>query len=129
MTRRIPAAQVGEVWPAILPLVEAALRHGGEGYSAGAVRAALDGGEWQLWGDGRSIACTRIAEYPAGRVLFVTLASGGLESVGPMWDAMKAFGAAHGCRTARAMTRPGWTRSGRLPPGWRHTQDIVTVEL
>lgn len=128
MTRRIPSIQVGEVWPAILPLIAAALRHGGGGFTVEAVRAALERGEWQLWGDGRSIACTRIAEYPAGRVLFVTLASGGMESVAPMWAAMREFGAAHGCRAGRAMTRPGWARSGRLPPGWRHTQDIVTVE-
>jgi hypothetical protein len=123
----IPREAIAEVWPVISTLVAMATRHGGA-YEAADVKAALEAGDWQLWGDGRSICCTRVAEYPKRRLLFVMLASGGLESVEPMWPTIKAFGQSHGCGGAKAFARPGFSRSGRLPVGWRHTQDVVTVE-
>jgi hypothetical protein len=128
VTTRVPAVVIPEIWPAIEARVRAALRHGGGVYRLDDVRHALEAGDWQLWGDGRSIACTRIAEYPTRRVLFVTLASGEMGSVEPMWPTIKAFGEAHGCTAATAFARPGWARSGKMPQGWKHTQDVVTVE-
>lgn len=124
---QIPREVIAEAWPAIAGRVDAAVRRGG-GYAAADVKAALEAGDWQLWGDGHSIVCTRIAEYPSRRILFVMLASGEMESVQAMWPTLKAFGAANGCTGAKALGRPGFARGGRLIDGWKHTQDVLTVE-
>lgn len=124
----IPAAVIGEVWPRIEGQVRAALEQGSGVYTARDVCEALERGDWQLWHDGRSIVCTRIAEYPARRMLFVMLASGEMASVKAMWPTLKAFGVAQGCTGGKAFARPGFVRSGALSDGWRHTQDVLTVE-
>lgn len=125
----IAPSDIPAMWESIAGQIGAALEYGDECYSLSHVREALTQAQWQLWTDGRSIACTRIAEYPARRVLFVMLAEGELPSVLAMWPAMRAFGEACGCASAKWMGRPGWRRSGVLPEGWRHTHDIVTVEF
>lgn len=122
-------SRLSEVWLNIAGMVRAALEYSDGCYRAEDVRAAIAAGDWQLWTDGRSIACTRLAEYPARRVLFITLASGGLESVQPIWREIEAFARAYGCGAINWMGRPGWRRSGALPDGWRHTHDLITVEL
>ena len=129
MTTLIPTAVIPEVWPAIEGRVLAALKHCNDTYRTGDVRAALAAGEWQLWGDGRSIACTRIAQYPARRVLFITLASGGLESVKMMFSALMAYAKAQGCDGIFSHCRRGWRRSNGLPSGWQHTHDVISWEF
>lgn len=126
---QVPPAHAEAMWPRVVGQVEAALVHSDGCYRAEDVRAAIAAGEWQLWTDGHSIACTRVAEYPARRVLFIVLASGGKDSVAPIWEALERFGRANRCKAINWMGRPGWRRSGFLPEGWRHTHDVMVVEL
>lgn len=126
---RVPPEHAAAMWPRIVEQVEAALEHSEGCYRAADVLDALLAGEWQLWTDGRSIACTRVAEYPAKRVLSIILASGGRDSVAPIWAALEPFARVNGCSAISWWGRPGWRRSGFLPKGWRHTHDVMTVEL
>lgn len=126
---RVHREHIAVAWPAIAARVNAALRHSGGTYEPEHVRAALAAGEWQLWDDGTSITCTRVAEYPARRVLFIMLSAGSVVSINTMRPALETFARANGCRDIRWMGRPGWRRSGKLPEGWRHTHDVMMLEL
>lgn len=127
--RMVPPGEIPAIWDDVMGKVSAALEYGDGCYRVSDVRKALQSGQWQLWMDDKSIACTRIAEYPSRRMLFVMLAEGELPSVFAMWPAMRRFGEQNGCTGAKWMGRPGWKRSGVLPEGFRHTHDIVTVEF
>jgi hypothetical protein len=127
--RQIPAAQLPIAWPLIERRVATALKHSGGTYEADDVYDAIAAGEWQLWDDGVSITCTRVAEYPARRVLFIMLSAGSIVSIQTIWPALERFARANGCKDIRWMGRPGWRRSGKLPKGWRHTHDVIMVEL
>lgn len=125
----VPPSDIPMVWDQVSGRVAAALEYGDGCYRLSDVRKALQSAQWQLWTDGKSIACTRIAEYPARRLLFVMLAEGELPSVFAMWPKMREFGTGCGCTGAKWLGRPGWKRSGVLPDGWRHTHDVITVEF
>lgn len=127
--RQVPPAQLPVVWPLIEKRVASALKHGGDTYGLEDVRAAIAASEWQLWDDGISITCTRVAEFPQRRVLFIMLSAGSIVSIQTIWPALERFARAYGCKDIRWMGRPGWRRSGKLPKGWRHTHDVMMVEL
>jgi len=127
--RRVPPILIPDIWHYVAGKVAAALRYAGDTYRLDDAKAALLSGEWQLWGDGVSVICTRIAEYPASRTLFVMLASGDLESIKAMWPDLARFGRENGCTEMTGFARPGWRRSGGLPQGWRHVKDVITVGL
>ena len=129
ITTLIPTAVIPDLWPVIEGRIAASLRYAGETYRLDDVRAALAAGEWQLWGDGVSVICTRVAEYPGSRTLFVMLASGELAGIKAMWPTLATFGRANGCDHMTGYARPGWRRSGGLPDGWKHVKDVIAVEL
>jgi len=125
----IAPSDIPTMWDRIADKIAAALMYGDGCYRLSDVRQALATGEWQLWTDGESIACTRIAEYPARRILFVMMAEGTIASVLAIWAKMREFGEICGCTGAKWMARPGWRRSGALPAGWKHTHDMMTLEF
>lgn len=125
----MPPANLANVWPAVAPQIERALRHGSGEYALMDVAEAILHGRWQLWTDGHSIACTSVVQYPALRVLYIHVGAGELGSVVLMWPTLKDFAKRQGCARVQFMGRPGWRRSGAIPATWRHTHDVVTVEI
>jgi hypothetical protein len=131
----VPKAAFPQIWPRMLPIVEAALKRGNGEYEPEDVLAALQSGEWRALiatqpGKLRAIAICGVVPYPRSRHLWVHVAGGegAAEGVAAMMPALRQLAREGKCDRIRFQGRRGWARSGALP-GWRHSADIVTMEV
>jgi len=140
----VPAHLVREVWPAVLPEIERALRHGGARWTTEAIRQKIEAGEKQLWLVNDVVSCetigvseaisgrcsvviTQIDVYPRMNVCFLFLVAG---RMGRDWRKhlaeIEAWAVAQGCAAIEmGSVRRGWRR--RL--GWTGTRYVLTKEL
>lgn len=125
----MPPSQLANVWPSVSPQIMKALQRGSGEYTLHDVAEQILTGKWQLWSDGNSVCCTSVVQYPSLRVLYVHLGSGEIGSVVVMWPSLQDFARRNNCTKVQFMGRPGWRKSGAIPDGWRHTHDVVTVEV
>ena len=131
----MPPDRVAEVWPWVLPHVEAALRHGAGEYLAIDVRGYCEAGTWQLWiatrpGELIGAALTEVVDYPRRRILFLHLAGAQEgEALAPLWEMARRWARDLGCDAMRFVGRPGWQRTALLPPGGRLEQVSMVIPV
>lgn len=131
---QVPAEYADKVWPMVAPFIASALAH-----SAGHLRTEdvfneIVTGHRQLWiasddGPIRAVCVTKIASYPSTRALFVQESAGSLEAVQSFWPHLLDFAKKWGCETVCFYGRRGWSRSGVLPPAFKHVSDFWVAEI
>lgn len=131
---QVPAQHVDRVWPMVGAFIASALRHSAGHMRVEDVRAEVARGNRQLWiasegGPIRAVCVTRIAQYPATRALWVQESAGTLGAVQHFWPHLVEFGKEWGCETVCFMGRRGWSKSGVLPPEFKHMSDFWVAEL
>ncbi len=122
------------MWPHVSGMLGAALDVSGENGPDDALRRVLDG-EWQLWiavEPGRLVAAalTETQHHPRQKLLWVVAMGGeGAIGVALLSPLMRGYAKTIGCDAIRMHARRGWMRSGMVPPGVRHTADVLTWEI
>lgn len=127
----IPRPRVPEVWPAVAPMLEAAMRRGGEMSMADLYECVASRSAFWLWvawgGELEAAMVTEIADTIDGRVC-VIVALGG-ENMG-RWIAMKSkiedYARAENCTRMRLYGRKGWAR---VLTDYRPTRIVLEKEL
>lgn len=131
----VPRERVAEVWPHVLPHVEAALAQSAGEYWPQDVQDYCAQGDWQLWiatrpGELVGMATTEVMDYPRARLLFVHLAGAREgQAVTAMWPLVQTFAASQGCSALRLVGRRGWARSGFVAGPWRVTQENIVIPV
>ena len=85
-------------------------------------------GSAQFWGSAEAAMVTELIEYPGGaKVVSVIAAAGEMDEIlGPLGDAVMAWGKSCGCDIAMVPGRVGWKRTR---PDFEHYQTILVKEL
>lgn len=118
-------------------MLEAAIERGLGEFTLKDIADGLINGDFLLWvavKPGRIFGCavTTIEEFPQAKHLLVMLGGGpgeGREVVNALWPVIEEYARLEGCTYVRFHGRRGWARSGMLPPGWRHTHDVIGVPV
>lgn len=127
----MPAEAVAAVWPAVRPLVGAALAHADGRYAPEDVLAALRDRRMQLWlaGEGglEAVCVTEILDYPRQRRCNLFLCAGRARR---RWlaglAAIEGWARAEGCAAMELQGRRGWQR---LLPDYRPTHVLLRKDL
>lgn len=131
---RVPPEYVDKFWPLVSSFIAAALAHSAGHMRPEDVRQEIAESRRQLWiasegGPIRAVCVTRIAQYPATRALWVQESGGTLDAVQHFWPHLVEFGKQWGCDTVCFMGRRGWSKSGVLPPEFKHVSDFFVAEI
>lgn len=131
---RVPSQHTDRIWPMVGPFIASALAHSAGHMRPEDVRQEIAQDRRQLWiasegGPIRAVCVTKIAQYPSTRALWVQESAGTLEAVQHFYPHLVEFAKQWGCETVCFMGRRGWSRSGVLPPEFKHVSDFWVAEL
>jgi hypothetical protein len=101
------------------PLLDKALRFGGQTHTLDDVFNAIDRGTMQLWAGEKSVIVTEIQDYPQRRLLCLFLAAGNMQELQEMLPEVLDWARASGCSGAFLNGRLGWMRSFLRHEGWK----------
>ncbi len=128
----VQPADIGGIWGEVGPLLAKALVYSDD-ITLGQVRERLDRGEYQLWTAQRegvidAAWCTRIADYPRGKVCEIALCGGeGIER----WleltiEPIALWAKDLGCVSLRIYGRKGWSK---LLPDFREVSRVIERKI
>jgi len=126
------------VWQVFAAMLCRALRHGRGEYQPHQILARLCDGRWTLVlaSDGRVVkgvaACEAVRfdrDGPAHLWVVMGAGSDAPATVEAMWPCILGLARANKCSEVRVLGRRGWARSGAMPPGFRHTHDLLSCAV
>ena len=98
------------LWRRVRPLVVKALERADE-YSLGDVLHYAYTGKWQVWAGERSVAFTRVAQYPQHSACILILAGGDLSEMKRLEPEVCAWAKRQGCKYVEIYGRKGWNKA------------------
>lgn len=108
--------EVVSAWPRVRPLLQRAVEHDIEppDFTCEELLVEIASGRQQLWVlPWKAVAMTQIQHFAGDkRSLMMTYCAGDDmdEWFGALWQKMREYKTAMGCRDIRAVGRPGWSR-------------------
>lgn len=129
----VPAARLHEVWPRVLPHLEAALARGHGEMDSADVRERIAAGEWRLLiatapGVLAGFAVFGVVDWPRARHLWCFYAGGerGDDALAAMLPAARVLAREGRCARVFWRGRPGWLRR---VPGAREAGRLQMMEV
>ena len=106
---KVPSDRVAEFWHLVAPVLETAVKRGGERTLDG-IKADCADGLSQLWVSGNSAMISELLEFPDVKRAVCVVAGGNLKDFKATWPAFLKWAKGQDCDEVEIVGRKGWIK-------------------